>query len=141
MARKGFFMWYCPRCGKALTERDRFCTNCGVAMATPANPTGFTSGYMPSNARPGGNGLAVAGFVLALIALFFGWIPFYGWAVWLNALIFSCIGLSKARKTGDRMGLAIAGLVISLVALLTGLLVLVGIISYVSTDIFDYYYY
>jgi hypothetical protein len=110
-------------------------------MATSANPHGFTSSYMPSNARSDGNGPAIAGFVLALIALFFGWIPYYGWAIWLNALIFSCVGLSKARKKGaGQKGLAIAGLVISLVALFIILLVLVLIVNYVSGDFFDYYF-
>lgn len=64
------------------------------------------------------NGMAVAGFVLALVALFFGWIPFLGWAAWLLGLIFSGIGLSKANKVnGKGKGLAIAGLVISLIGI------------------------
>lgn len=37
------------------------------------------------------NGLGTAGFVLALIALFLGWIPFLGWIVWLLGLIFFCL--------------------------------------------------
>ena len=59
------------------------------------------------------NGTGTAGFVLALIALFLGWIPVLGWIVWLLGLILSCAGLFKEPK-----GLAIAGFVISLVDLL-----------------------
>lgn len=59
------------------------------------------------------NGLGTAGFVLALIALFLGWIPFLGWIVWLLGLIFSACGMFKAPR-----GLAIAGLVISLIGVI-----------------------
>lgn len=59
------------------------------------------------------NGLGTAGFVLALIALFLGWIPVLGWIVWLLGLIFSACGVSKVPR-----GLAIAGLVISLIGVI-----------------------
>lgn len=53
------------------------------------------------------NGLGTAGFVLSLIALFFGWI------IWILGLIFSFIGVFKRPR-----GLAIAGLIISVVDLI-----------------------
>lgn len=59
------------------------------------------------------NGLGVAGFVLSLIAVFFGWVPFLGWVLWLLGLILSICGVFKTPK-----GLAIAGLVISLIGLI-----------------------
>ena len=59
------------------------------------------------------NGIGVAGFVLALIAVFFGWIPVLGWVVWLLGTIFSFAGVFKEPK-----GLAIAGLVISLIGVI-----------------------
>jgi uncharacterized membrane protein len=62
-----------------------------------------------------GNGIGTAGFVLALIAVFFGWIPFLGWVTWLLGLIFSAVGISKAKKVQKGMGLSVAGLVISLI--------------------------
>ncbi len=55
------------------------------------------------------NGIGTAGFVLALISLFLGWIPFLGWVLWILGLIFSFIGVFKKPA-----GLAIAGLIISL---------------------------
>ncbi len=55
------------------------------------------------------NGIGTAGFVIAIISLFIGWIPFVGWVIWFLGLIFSFIGLFKSPK-----GFAIAGLVISL---------------------------
>jgi hypothetical protein len=65
------------------------------------------------------NGVGTAGFVLALIALFFSWVPVLGWIVWFLGLILSAVGLAGKPK-----GLAAAGLVISLI----GLIILIVII-------------
>ena len=59
------------------------------------------------------NGIGTAGFVLAIIAIFLGWIPILGWVIWLLGLIFSFVGIFKTPK-----GLAIAGLVISLIGII-----------------------
>ena len=59
------------------------------------------------------NGIGTAGFVLALIALFFGWIPFLGWIIWLLGLIFSFVGIFKSPR-----GLSIAGLIISFIGII-----------------------
>lgn len=58
------------------------------------------------------NGIGTAGFVLALIAVFFGWIPVFGWIIWLVGLILSFAGVFKEPK-----GLSIAGLIISLIGI------------------------
>jgi len=59
------------------------------------------------------NGIGTAGFVLALIAVFLGWVPVLGWIIWLLGLILSFVGVFKQPK-----GLAIAGLVISLIGII-----------------------
>jgi len=59
------------------------------------------------------NGVGTAGFVLALIALFLGWIPVLGWIIWVLGLILSFVGIFKTPK-----GMAIAGLVISLIGII-----------------------
>jgi nucleoside recognition membrane protein YjiH len=59
------------------------------------------------------NGIGTAGFVLSLIALFMGWVPVFGWIVWLLGLILSFVGVFKKPK-----GMAIAGMVISLLGLI-----------------------
>lgn len=74
------------------------------------------------------NGLGTAGFVLALIALFLGWVPVVGWIVWLLGLIFSACGIFKAPR-----GLAIAGLVISLLGVILLLLVFGAVATFLST--------
>ncbi len=70
------------------------------------------------------NGIGTAGFVLAIIALFFGWVPVLGWILWLLGLILSFVGIFKAPK-----GLAIAGLVISLLGIILLLTVFSAILG------------
>ena len=59
------------------------------------------------------NGVGVAGFVLALIAIFLCWVPVLGWILWLLGLILSFVGVFKKPK-----GLAIAGLIISCIGII-----------------------
>jgi hypothetical protein len=72
------------------------------------------------------NKVGTAGFVLALIAIFLGWIPVLGWVLWLIGLILSFAGLFKKPK-----GLAIAGFAISLIDLIL-LIVVFGAIAGMS---------
>tara|TARA_B110000483_G_scaffold184918_1_gene218731 strand:+ start:185 stop:487 length:303 start_codon:yes stop_codon:yes gene_type:complete len=69
------------------------------------------------------NGIGTAGFVLALIALFLGWVPILGWIIWLLGLILSLVGVFKTPK-----GLSIAGLIISLIGVIL-LIVVFGAIG------------
>jgi hypothetical protein len=68
------------------------------------------------------NGIGTAGFVLSVIAIFFGWIPVLGQVIWLLGLIFSFAGIFKSPK-----GLSIAGLAISIVGFLLLIFVLASI--------------
>ncbi len=79
------------------------------------------------NQSPRSNGIGVAGFVLALIALFLGWVPVWGWLLWLLGLIFSFCGIFKTPR-----GLAVAGLIISLVDLIFLILLSLGILVVLS---------
>lgn len=71
---------------------------------------------------PKSNGMGIAGFVLALLAIFMGWIPVIGWIIWLLGLIFSFVGVFRTPK-----GFAIAGLAISLIGLFLLLVVFAAI--------------
>lgn len=83
------------------------------------------------------NGMATAGFVLALITIFLGWIPVLGWIIWLLGLIFSSVGLAKAKKVeGKGKGLAIAGLVISLIGIAFLILLAVGLLGLGAASMF-----
>lgn len=68
------------------------------------------------------NGVGIAGFVLALISLFLGWVPVLGWIIWILGLILSFAGIFIRPR-----GLAIAGLIISLVGLILLLVIYLGI--------------
>ena len=84
----------------------------------PQNQSGQTIIINQTEKRS--NGIGTTGFVLALIAIFLGWVPILGWIIWLLGLIFSFIGVFKRPK-----GLSIAGLVISLIGIVL-LIVVVG---------------
>jgi hypothetical protein len=81
-----------------------------VSTATQHGQSGQTIIFNQTENKK--NGMGTAGFVLALIAVFFGWVPVLGWIVWLLGLIFSAVGVFKKPN-----GLAIAGLVISLIGI------------------------
>ena len=72
------------------------------------------------------NGIGIAGFVLALIALFLGWVPVLGWILGILGFVFSFIGVFKKPK-----GLAIAGLIIATIGfgfwLLFGIALFAGV--------------
>jgi hypothetical protein len=69
------------------------------------------------------NGVGIAGFVLALIAVFIGWIPVLNVLCWLLGLILSFAGLFKKPR-----GLAIVGFIISIILL--PLIVLLGLFGF-----------
>jgi len=54
--------------------------------------------------------MGVIGFVLSVVSLMFGWIPFVRVPMWILAVVFSAIGLNKKPR-----GLAVAGLVVAVV--------------------------
>ena len=96
----------------------------GTGWDTPAVDDGGSdppqqapAGQVAGSAAPPGNGMAVAGFVLSIIALILCWLSLIDLIFVLPAIVFSAIGLRRAnRQNRPRRGLAIAGLSISLVA-------------------------
>ena len=72
------------------------------------------------NAETKGHGMGTAGFVLALLAFVFCWVPVLDFILWFLGALFSFIGVFKKPK-----GLAIAGLVISFI----GIIVIVSVIG------------
>lgn len=81
------------------------------AQGTPMQQTVYV------NVEKKGNGLGTAGFVLALLAFVFCWVPVLDFILWFLGALFSFIGVFKSPR-----GLAIAGLVISFI----GIIVLVA---------------
>lgn len=78
--------------------------------AQSGNPNGGQTVIINQAAPKKGNGIGVAGFVLALIGLIFCWVPILNWILWILGVIFSFIGVFKKPK-----GLSIAGLIISFI--------------------------
>ena len=93
---------------------------------------------------PQGRGMAIAGFVIALVALVFYFIVAgivtvqaalgggYGLGIfWLIVSLLgtglSVMGMMKLGKTGGKKGLAIAGMVIGIVALILTVMLVLGI--------------
>lgn len=77
--------------------------------------------------RTPSNGVGIAGFVISIVGFFIGWIPVWGWVIWIVGLVLSSVGMYRRPR-----GLAIAGLVISLVSVLFILFVFSAIIAAVS---------
>lgn len=91
-----------------------------------------------------GKGLAIAGFVISLVALVL-WMPISAAAVFsaafgggmgmagfwlivsLLGLIFSVMGMMKANKGGGKKGMAIAGLIIGLIASALAVSTVIGV--------------
>ena len=69
------------------------------------------------------NGLAIAGFVCSLLTF----IPFAGFVFWVCAVVFSSIGLQRAKRGAPYKGLAIAGFCISMVALAVCIIIVLAI--------------
>ena len=84
---------------------------------------------LTSQVAPTGNGLAIAGMVLAICAVVLSWLPGFNFVCWILGLIFSAIGLKNANRGAPHRGMAIAGLVISLagIVLTIILVVLIGV--------------
>ena len=77
------------------------------------------------------NGLATAGFVLAVCAVAFFWVPFINFILWVLGLVFSGIGYSRAKAPGSTgRGLAIAGLAITLGGLVLLILGIAGLVAF-----------
>ena len=93
----------------------------------PVNPQPTIIVNQTTPEAPKTNGMGVAGFVLALLGLFLGWVPVLGWVLWVLGLIFSLVGVFRTPK-----GLAIAGLIITFIGLIVLLIVGAAIATAVS---------
>lgn len=97
-----------------------------------------------NNTQPQGKGLAIGGFILALVGLIFTSIVMgivmanmmtgggkglaYFWVVLCAvSVVLSVMGMSKLGKTGGKKGLAIAGMIIGIVATIWAILALLGL--------------
>lgn len=89
-----------------------------------SNPYQFTKGEpgegQTTASAPQGNGLAVAGLVLGIIALVLFWVPFLNWVLAILGIVFGAVGMSKGKKVGKGRGMGMAGLILGLISLIGG---------------------
>lgn len=99
----------------------------GSAPAYPAYP-----GYpgFPGNQMLRSNPLALTGFILGLVSILLFFIPIFGTAVCLAAVVFSAVGLAKQRGRASRYkAFGIIGLVLGILFSLLSLALTIAIFS------------
>lgn len=159
-------MKFCKHCGAQIEDTTAFCPNCGTNVSDDAvsssAPEPQYNAYQPEQSvqpaqyqpyqdyqNPGIypeaklNGLAVAGFVVSLVSLFFCGISS------IVGLILSIIGMTQIKnsiKAGVPQrgnGLAIAGLVIGIIGTVFILIYIIMIATAAAVapwGTYDYYY-
>lgn len=106
----------CPECGGQISDKANACPWCGNPMhviETPlsyGNSTSHNEKVVIVNKGSSGGGCATAGFVMAILGLLFGWIPVFGWIIWLIGVVLCVIGLF-----GESWGLSLLGILISFI--------------------------
>lgn len=110
---------FCPSCGNQVPDGTTFCPKCGNQLGAPAPQQQPVQQQVFVQTPPKkSNGIGVAGFVFALVAVFLGWVPILNWILWVLGALFSIIGLFKQPR-----GMAIAGFIISFIGVILLLLV------------------
>lgn len=109
------------------------------------SPQAATTGMAPRGgpgqlraADTGSNGLAVAGFVLALAGLLVSWIPIvnaFGDALVLVGLVLAIVGLAQSGRRESGRGLSIAAIIAATLALVLSGVVNVAAINTVTTAV------
>lgn len=111
----GSLLIHCPACGIEVSRYAPTCPKCGQPIGGMLQPesrvvTDRSTVIVQQPMERSSNGIGTAGFVLALIALLFSWVPYVGWGVWFLGFLFSCIGMFRSPR-----GLAIAGFIVSII--------------------------
>lgn len=96
------------------------------------------SGDQPPAPAKGSNGLATAGFVLALLGLLGSWIPvlnILGIILGILGVVLAGIGLARSKQANAGKGLAIAGIVLGVLAVVFAILINAVFVSAVDEAI------
>lgn len=97
-----------------------------------------------SAAKPQGKGMAITGFVLAVVGLVLAswiaviaaaaivlggspWIMYLWLVMCIVSVVLSVVGMSKLKKTGGKRGIGIAGMVVGIVATVYALILTLGL--------------
>jgi hypothetical protein len=85
----------------------------------------------PSRDAKQGNGLAIASFVLGVIALLLGWI-FVGTPFAVVGIVLGGIGVSRSRRTGKGLVFSILGIVLSVMSLMSA-----AYVAFIAKKVYD----
>jgi hypothetical protein len=90
--------------------------------------------YNPYGAPPSqGNGMAVAGLVLGILAVVLFFLTWPAWLLGILGIIFGALGMSKAKRIGGKgKGMGMAGLICGVIGLLVSIIWTVWLISAVN---------
>ena len=114
----------CPFCGNEIPADALECKHCGRIITD--SHSAMAEAYNVASSAPDPsrkNGIATTGFIFSLISLGLSWLPGFNIILWILAIVFSSVGLSRSPK-----GYAIAGLIIS--AVVSVLIVLFAFLTY-----------
>ncbi len=119
---------HCPACGSEISRFAPSCFKCGHPICPTTNPRttspkDHNQTIIVQTPVRQSNETGTAGFVLALISLFFSWLPGVGWVIWFLGFLLSFIGMFKSPR-----GLAVTGFLISIIDLII-LIAVVGSIA------------
>lgn len=89
------------------------------SKSTKAAPKTAAAKTEPTPVASANSGIAVAALVVGIVALISGWVPFWGFAIGVTALILGIVGVKKHSNKG----MSIAGIVMGGVGILWSLVV------------------
>lgn len=118
---------FCKNCGKEINDNAVVCPECGVATDKLQQQTA------PAAAPTKTNGWAIAGLVLVIIGCVGG---NYGFCIpSFLGLIFSIVGIVKAKTYNSGKGMAIAGTVIGAIGFIVWLFIWIFAIGIVMSSL------
>ena len=98
-------------------------------------PPPYATQYPPPKT---GNGKAIAGLVLGILAIVFCWTSILDIVPVVLGLVFGILGLSEAKRTGSGRGMAMTGVVLAVVGALLATVVTVVIYQRIEPCLNDY---
>ena len=121
----------CPFCGEEIQTDATECNHCGKSLLD-SQPSVIAEAYNAASkvkdpSRK--NGVGMTGFTFSLISLGLSWLPGFNIILWILAIVFSSVGLSRRPK-----GYACAGLIIS-----SGVIVLIVVFSFLLVELMNKY--